>query len=357
MKKKKVVLLGDSERDETAIAAAVCRFFIQGYSFSEIAKLIHANYGIPMNREVPYQYIRHAIKKGWLSFDAPTDNELINVLRKKFPSFDLIDVVPTRDFDGVAERAAAQLIEIIRQLAKPPSNKRTVHIGWSGGNSVRKIAVALAKLLKVPRAHFAEEIVFHSLVSGFELENPWTDPNAFFIYFRDQDIQVETRFVAIHAPSIVKPSQRKELLKLPDIEIAYGKRDEIDILVSSAGELNDPHNMLSRYYGKAAQPTIKILRDAKCVGDIFWLPLAERGPIPLDDRHRFRSMTLLEISELPEMISKGKKVLIAIGPCGQCPLAKPSILKAILLQDRPMATHIVVDSMSAKGAITEISKI
>jgi hypothetical protein len=65
-----------------------------------------------------------------------------------------------------------------------------------------------------------------------------------------------------------------------------------------------------------------------------------------------RTMTLMELSQLPEFIERGGKVLLLLGPCGAsgCGGPKTDVFRAILRGGKTV-THICVDSRTAKAVI------
>ena len=65
--------------------------------------------------------------------------------------------------------------------------------------------------------------------------------------------------------------------------------------------------------------------------------------------HGMRAVTLMELSDLPDFIKRGKQVLLLVGPCGQCGGPKEEVLESVLTHKRKLITHLVVDSRSARG--------
>ena len=61
------------------------------------------------------------------------------------------------------------------------------------------------------------------------------------------------------------------------------------------------------------------------------------------------ALTLLKPGELHGFVKKGLRVLLVLGPCGICHTPKTKILEALLHLKDKVFTHLVVDSMTAKG--------
>lgn len=334
--------------DYEETVAAVCKYLCEGKTPSEIVDLVKARYGIEMTREAPYKFIRHAALKKWLRFVAPGEDTLTQRIRAEFGWLQHAEVVHTSVLDDVAYRTAALVIELLRSYARGPHPKEEVHIGFAGGHSMSMVAARLGELLSQPTDGLPKDIVFHSLVAGFDLATPVLSPNAFFTYFASVALVVHARFVALHAPAIVRPDQMDAFLALPGIRDSRESAKDLDIILTSAGVMADEHSMLYRYYWTASRETITRLRRDGCVGDMLWLPLARSGPIDLA-KYEYRAMSLLELGMLPAYIRRGTQVLLTLGPCGICDEPKTKILETILDLDEHLITHLVVDSRSARG--------
>jgi DNA-binding transcriptional regulator LsrR (DeoR family) len=259
-------------------------------------------------------------------------------------------VVTTLLANDVAEHTAKLVLELICQLQRPPTSKKVVHLGFAGGYSMQRVVRALANLLKEQRHDLPKKLVFHALVGGFDVNIPGTAPNAFLALFDDPMIQsvVETEFVLLHAPPIVHPNQRGELLELPSIREAYESvRAGLDIILTSAGSIKDKDSVWRRAHAKNREQMDEMIKQDGCVGDMLWLPLSRNKPLD-NSKYPYRAMTLLELTELPELISRGTKVVLSIGPCGRCDRLKTDVLTHILNLPTALLTHMVVDSRTTR---------
>lgn len=338
-------LAGGGELDHTEILSIICRYFCKGYTASQIVATLKKK-NLELRREDPYQYIAYAASRGWMRFVAPHEHALQEKIRHRFGWLQNVEVVHTSVFEDVAYHGASMLIGVLQQLA--PSHPE-VHIGFAGGHAMRKLAWTFAQFLREPIDGLPRAVVFHAMVAGFDVLDPTTDPNAFFTYFHDDPaIQVETRFVGLHAPAVVKAGQFEELKDLDGIRECYACKDEIDVIVTSASSWPDEHGMLRGYTGKSPKSE-RALKAAGCVGDMLWRPLSRKGPIEIETE--IRAMTLMELSELPAFIASGKRVLLALGPCVRCDTPKAEVLEAVLNTKPPLITHLVVDSRSARPCL------
>jgi DNA-binding transcriptional regulator LsrR (DeoR family) len=339
--------------------AQVCKYFCQGFSPTEIAEIMRRHHGVEMTREVPYKYLKYAASKGWLQFVGPRGDPLSREILGRHRYLQKVEVVPTGVVEDVAARAAAMLVEMLREHRRGPHPKDEVHIGFAGGHAMRRVAKHLADQLIHPIGLLPQKVFFHALVAGFDWDMPVTDPNAFFLYFFRTNLQVEAHFVALHAPALVRPDRLQENLELPGIREAAEQVNDIDIFVSSAAVMVDEHSMMSRYLknppheddGKRMQEMLQ--RDG-CVGDMLWQPLSRKGPIKLQ-QYPYRSLSIVDLDQLPAFIRRGRQVLLMLAPCGQCRRPKTEILQAILELDEPLITHLVVDSPTARSLFADES--
>jgi DNA-binding transcriptional regulator LsrR (DeoR family) len=239
---------------------------------------------------------------------------------------------------------------LLQAIPHSPQPKDEVHIGFAGGYAMRTVAEKLAGLLKEPTENLPGTLVLHSLVAGFDVELPLTDPNSFFTYFSQQaiELQLKMRFVLLHAPAIVPSGRMQEILDLPGITEAHQSiRNTLDIIVTSASSFYDRHFVLHRYYADKSEQMLEMLKRDGCVGDMLWLPLAPTGPIDMSE-YPYRTMTLVELDKLPGYIGRGTRVILALAPCNLCDRPKTDILRTILNLKDHLITHLVLDSRTGR---------
>ncbi len=329
------------------LAALVCKFFIRGKMVSEIVELIKP-YGVEMKREDPYRLISYAAKRGWLRYHAPIEADLRERLKERHTWLGDVEVVQTASSDDVARHAAKLLLRLAREHRRGNPLSEEFHIGFAGGNLLRKTARCFEEMLRTPDA-LPKWIVFHAMVAGFNANDPITDPNAFFAYFGpEQALQVRARFVGLLAPGIVDHQELRRLRAIRVIQRAIERASEIDVIVSSLGHWKNGCSGLYNMYSQESPKSLQQLLAAGCIGDMMWRPIGRRGPIEIETEHR--TMTLMELNQLPDFIARNKRVVLLVGPCATCHAAKSEVLEAILAQrDRHLVTDLVVDSRSASG--------
>ncbi len=334
--------------DFMEILALVCKYFCQGHTAPEIKEIMHDRHKIDMPREEPYQLVAHAAARGWLRFVAPHEYALRERIKRQCSAWlQDVDVVHTSVFEDVAMHGAEMLMELVQRHHLPPYSKDVVHIGFAGGHAMRMTAQAFARILGQTTDNLPKAVVFHALVAGFDVQDPTTDPNAFFTYFvSDPAIQIRTGFVGLHAPAVVHTRQFAELQDLDGIRETYASSMDLDIIVTSGSCWSDPHSMLRKYMSRSEKSFVTLQR-AGCIGDMLWRPISADGPI--SDETEIRAMTLLELTDLPAFIQQGKHVLLVLGPCMGCNQPKTRTLEAVTTMQPHLITHLVLDSRTARG--------
>jgi DNA-binding transcriptional regulator LsrR (DeoR family) len=347
--RKVVIDSGEFTYDE--LVSIVCNYFCKGYPAAQIRSTIEEKYEVKLKREDPWRMLNWAGTKGWLRTVSPLDRELSENLQNRYPWLKRADVVNTCVTEDVSNRMAHLLLELIRDFRQDHPDDNEVHVGFAGGSALKKSAAILATLLREEWQELPKKLVFHAMVANFNLKDPTSDPNAFFTYLgADAGIPIDTEFVSLLAPGFVKSTMRGELLQIDEVDWAVRQASEIDIFVTSAGgHWEEGHSALYDMYRRKSDTSLKVLRERGCVGDLSWLPISAAGPI--EEETEFRATTLLELGALIDQIHKGKKVLLMVGPCGECRRPKDDVLRAILEMRPHPITHLVAESRAVRAVL------
>lgn len=341
--------------DREEVIAAVCRYFCEGKTTTEVKDLVNKKLNTNLNREDPLRYLAYAATEGRLQYNAPRDAELTLAITERYNWLEKAHVVTTSTLSDVAQFGAEMLLGLVRACYRSSKEKHsTIRIGFGGGRALRILARRFSELLsRAAPTDLPETIVFHSMIGG-GLEGPVTNPNSFFAYLMNDTLSgVNIDFVGFPVPDVVKISEFKNLQKLEAVQRARREAEELDIIVSSAGCWIDEH---SRFRSMLADRLSKKSLQAfgkKCVGDVLWRPLGPEGAI--SDPREVRSMTLLaELTDVSARVSTGTQVLLVVGPCGQCFKPRSEVLQAIFNVNPPFFTHLVVDSRSARPLFADV---
>jgi hypothetical protein len=209
-------------------------------------------------------------------------------------------------------------------------------------------------------------LLFINLVSGYDTD-PFNHPIASVTAMITSSDLLESRaeMKCFSATPFVELGSSREggawpnaLLGVKEFVDRYG----LDIILTSAGSLEDPHSMLRVFHGDGRADALDrddtatgyLSRRHGVLGDFIWMPLRDRVPFryetDLDDEGirllKHRPMTLLGLDDVAEHVRRGHDVVLMISPCGKCHEPKDPILRAVLGQESPLVTHLVADRIS-----------
>lgn len=330
--------------DSNEQLSVVCNLFTKCKKVSEIAKYVNEKYHAGLKREAIYPLLMKAVKKKWLRYIPPQEQQLEQDLKIKHNWLSGVRVVHSSQFSDIASCGAEMLLDLLKNYRHP--SKKEIHIGFAGGHAMRILASHFAKLLADSETPFQKKLVLHALVAGFNVYEPTTDPNTFFSLFHsDEPHGIQFDFVGLHAPPLVESKEYPKLIKAHGFKESKKEAENIDIIVTSATCWNDEHSTFRKYMNESPG-CLNTLKREKCVGDMLWHPLGETKPV--EARTKIRAMTLYDLNDLSDFVKKDKNVLLVLGPCAYCNQTKTSVLKAILDQDNQLITHLVVDSRSVR---------
>lgn len=339
--------------DHAELLSAVCKYFCDGKTPSEIAEIMAEKHNIlDMKREEPYQILARAAALRRLRFMAPTEIVLKERVREKCPWLDEVDIVHTGVFTPIADHVAAMLVRMLQRRAA--RGKDEVHVGLAGGHSMRKVCRAFAFLMSQRPPGMPKKLILHAMAAGFDVEDPMTAPTTFSAYFADDTgMPLADKFVGLYAPTLMDRDEIDKMKSLEGIEEALSQASQLDIVVTSASVWSDKHSLLRQHLESKSPGSLKALQDRGCIGDMFWRPLNKQGPIEVPEE-RMRTLSLMELGQFPEFIRKGGQVLLVLGPCGECHLPKGEMMEAVLTMNAKLITHLVADSRTTREVIERI---
>jgi DNA-binding transcriptional regulator LsrR (DeoR family) len=353
----------DRYEKETVAAQLLC----EGWTFGEMEDVARRRFvsykGV--NRSELYRLANRAANDRLIHFRPPYHLDYEHRIGVMHKELDRVTVVRTESPKDVAQLGAKTLLGLVQRRTEEIANERgskrnrknkkekkkeedkiEVHIGFAAGVAMRELAAAFADLLRQPFDFLPDKVVCHSLVGGFDPNEPSTDPSTFFaVLCEDPGLQVEIEIVWLAIPAMFIGEPWEILVEQKAIQEARQATEKIDIVVTSAADWRDEHSLYFRSLEALSQNGGQQLRDQGCVGDILCQPLSMEGP--LQGQTGLQAFSLLELRELPELIRRGKKVLLVLGPCAECNKPKGVLLDAVLSQKEPLITNLVVDSRTA----------
>jgi len=337
-----------NELDHEEKMALVCRLFCAGEKPSVIAERIQKDYASnKFSRQSVHRMLRKAAEAGRFRFAPRASFILSDKLRQRYHWLAGVEVVHTNDFEDVAYQGAQTLIHLVQDVGR--GSRQKVHVGFAGGHAMHRLAQIFAQLLDESDEDLPETLVLHALVAGFDVRDPTTDPNTFFTLFNNRtSVNTRYEYVGLRTPPVVQAGEYDTLRNSEGISESYERAGDLDIIVTSAADWTDEHSNFRQYMEKSAG-CAEMLVKGGCIGDMLWLPVGPHGP--LNVQTKIRSMTLIELGELPSFMEKGKHVLLVLGPCAMCRRTKSRVLSAILASEQRLISHLVVDTRSVKEAL------
>lgn len=221
---------------------------------------------------------------------------------------------------------------------------KEMHIGFSCGHTAGEIAREFARLLCEPRPDLPSSLVLHQLVADFSDADLEANPACFFQLFKHPNMQVRVDWVLLNASPVVNTLTFASMRGMRTTRKAFETASRIDVVVTSAGHVDDEHNMLRQYM--AREPgCIEHLREYGCRCDMLWRPMGVNGATPDAE---LRAMTLLDLNDLARMVDERKHVLLALSQCPRCGVNRGEVLKVILEQPHRTISDLVVSSQVAR---------
>ncbi|MCF7975754.1 MAG: hypothetical protein K9N55_18195 [Phycisphaerae bacterium] len=330
----------------------VWHLFLKGIPVIDIAKQLHAEFDAPtsFNRGSIYKMIRTEAQAKRLCFLPSSSDALADSLHARFRWLKEIAVAHTTRFEDVAYRGAEMLVTSLKKAEW--IDKEEVHIGFAGGHAMRLLVQTFAHMLSETDDELPKKLVFHALVAGFDVLEPTTDPNTFFTLFQDETkFTTKFSFVGLQAPPRVQAEQYAMLRESDWFKDSYRHAHKLDIIVTSAANWSDKDSTFRKSMQRSPN-AFNMLDQARCAGDMFWLPVGPDGPLEIDTE--IRSMTLLELKEIADYVRKGKHVYLVLGPCAGCKQLKSEILSAILNSRRKLISHLISDTGTVREVLRKL---
>ena len=299
---------------------------------------------------------REGIERGFVRLNPQLSQEYSEQLGEKFmidPTRRSISVVNVRSekdwtpvLDEVTEAAADLVVELIITLGKRRKGS-PVAIGFGAGHTTMNVARRMGQVLS---AHAeCPPLTLHTITSGFSTD-PRPAPITFFRFF-DKAVAPIDNMPLFSAPT-VRCEDYEDVKQQPVVRTAFQRAAEIDVVITSLADMNDPDGLLNLIL-EDDPDTRKKLLDAGWVGDVQFLPYSQNAPIKLTSG--IRAVTLFELSDLLELASQENKyVVLVAGPCNLCGALKTNALRPLLKEEGlRMWSHLVTDLGTAKAVLED----
>lgn len=351
-------------------------FLEEEHSATQIAELLPG-----VTREGVYPAIRRCVAAGYITLHPPVDKQLTRQVAETFnihPDFIRVVDVPSLSWlaparDGrhpredehqlardlqhdrperfVSAVAADLVLDLILTLGRQRwwgQRKSPVILGLGPGRATLDFSLFLSRQIRNSTDGILLRLVATS--AGGPAEFPQFASSSFFNLFPKEN--VESAFGMFASPLVtqaefVKPSFQKQ----PGFQEAFSQKELIDILVTSMGDISDPHDLLRLFLHKAGRNIDDLIKRG-WLGSVQYLPYSKTAPIRCDPNEP-RCPTLFEIDELRARLGQANKFNILIArKCTHCPRDRSEVLYPLLrVPELRVWSHVVMDTLTARGLL------
>lgn len=344
----------DLSLDDAELEARVCRLVCEGKTVRQIIDALRtAKPPVNLNRQKPYDIFRRAALHGRVQYSAMLGSVLEGQVRERYDHLHGITVMNSREPADVAASTASKLMFLISGGYRGQKRSDEFHIGFAGGSLLELTARLLADKLRRFDRPLPRRLYLHSMVARFG-DDPARDPNSFLGHFTSGlPLPLETKFIGLMAPGFVSVEAARRLREEEGIRDAFVRMRELDVVVTSAGGHWDTgcSYLCELYRSGWHQTLLEEFAAAGVRGDLMWRPIGRTGPVEID--HGVRAVTLMDLTELPALIAAGKRVVLAMAPCGTCSRPKHEVLADILSSPEHLVTDLVIDGGTASALVRE----
>jgi hypothetical protein len=337
-----------------------------GHMDEDVPKLIRENF---------YRLIKQARDTGLLRLVPPLDTSLRDQIATHFAhsseDFTVVETLGKESNALVATRAAEIVLDLLKKLHTSKGlDPETGHvtIGLGPGRGTFDFCLELGSLLRSDPSNFRLGLV--AISAGAPAYQPEYASSSFYNLFPPGRV---AKKVGLFAETLVPASalQRSHdrIQDRPGISEAFAEIDNISVVVTSMGDLQDPHDLLGNFLDKARKKDLPInheLREylahretmmdrgkwpdqeSKTIGSVQYRPYNDKGPI-IEKGKELRACTLFELRDFEKMVRGGKQVILIARQCGNCGLTRARALLPLLrVPELKVWSHIVMDIATAK---------
>ena len=283
-------------------------FFRQKMTVQQIAR------SVGLSRQAIYPLLAKARDRGFIALNPPVAQERANQIIRKFKcpagSITVVNVSDQRMAEHVAAAAAARVLVLIKTLGE--SGLETVGLGLGPGRATLDFSRHLASLL--PTHASLPKLKLFAISAGGPATTPEYASTSFFnLYPRD----AISESVGFFAETLVPSSDLKNIRERPGVREAFEQKDEIGIVVTAMGDIEDEHDLLRVFLQKSRVDVLALQRSG-WVGNVQYRPFTKAAPV-LERDKELRAVTLFELDEFVQLAkTKNRHVVLIARQCASC---------------------------------------
>lgn len=256
---------------------------------------------------------------------------------------DALTVVDVND-DKHGEHFAAVVADLALRAIKQVGQSRRgpVGLGLGPGRGTLEVARHLGNLMKSDPATPQLRLVIIS--SACPATCPEYSSTAFLNLFPDSAVRER---IGLFAEPIVAANTFKRLATRPVVREAFEAKSKIDVVITSMGDAEDEHDLLTTLMKQAGED-VQALKRHRGVGNVMYRPYNEQGPIHEQGQEQ-RAVTLFELEDFVQMShTRDKHVILLARACGMCGKTKGRSLPPLLENDKLRVwSHLIMDVKTA----------
>lgn len=322
----------------------VAQLFLEGRTAEDVAAEVNQEFAPqpPLSRTSVFGLLRRAFERGMVQLVAPAEKTLSRQLEERYElERGCLHVVPATQNSTqlVSSVAASRAGVIIRQLMA--RGKKVVGLGFGAGAATKEFCEYLAADLQAnPLPHKLKLI---AISAGSSPNQPGLAPNSFFHFF---DTTWVEQSIGLFAEPLVTNAQFNAMKGNPWIKAAFAAKPDIDILITSMGSVEDPHDKLRQFFEECGE-SVAELRERGWIANLQYRPFGRSGVVAEGPQDK-RAVTLFELSELQDFVTrKDKHLLLMARLCRRCGLTKAGALQPLLRKEFRLFTELFIDTPTA----------
>ena len=197
-----------------------------------------------LNRESVYPLLARARDRGFVQLVPPVEEAKAEAVATKFRcppgSIRVVNVGDKRFGKHVAASAAELVLGVIEEVGQAKGKDRPVGLGLGPGRVTLDLSRCLNELLQSNPG--ATKLKLFAISAGGPAESPQYAPTSFFNLFPEDRVVGQ---VGLFAETLVPAQDFKDIKRRPGVSEAFDARDEIDVVVTAMGDIDDEHDLLT----------------------------------------------------------------------------------------------------------------
>lgn len=346
-------MVAKSSADEKArLVFQVADLFFQGMKIRDIARELN------LTREGVYPLLAKARELGLIRLVPPLEPELGQRVADKFKcnadSIRVVDVPGKEHGEQVAAVAAGVVVDLMKQVHR--SGRDPVRLGLGPGRATRDFSKALGEYLVSDPSPPTLKLV--AISAGCPATAPEYASSSFFNLFPRKVLERQPNgdhgCVGLFAEPLVSCKDFARIRSWTQFHEAFKECDEIDIVVTAMGDLDDEHDLLRMFQEKAGI-NVSQLKKKGWIGNVQYRPFSATGPI-LEKGDEMRAVTLFELDDFARLVEKKNKHVVLIArSCGICGKTRARALRPLLSVPRlKVWSEVVMDEATGRELLTRV---